>query len=266
MLVLSAPPSRWLLAICVLAIASTAAVLVVPRSSPRPRLVRTPVPLLVPVVMPAKPAPASLVSPIDPSATWIPAYGTCTRPDRDAQAVIDARVRVWVDRAWKDVVPEEPITYYGCMDRGSIVVNALADAVYVHGERIARWWVLRLTDRAIEVLASARGASLLDSDAHAVSHQVDTFALADLDGDGRLEPIIERYDSGDDTRASQTDVLVLVGNRLRLVGHTEGYVRGAAMAHGKLVVDVESTSGRAQYCVGARGRWARCLADPPAPR
>jgi hypothetical protein len=247
----------WRLVAALAVVAGLAALAVDERSAPEPRIVRVPAPVsvpapvILPIVRQVQAPPAAPPAAPHRSESWIPAYGACTRPDQAAQDLIDTRVRAWVDRTTHDwLADDDPSVWYGCVDHGAIVVNVEADPAPVYGHHESRWWVLRITDRAIDVIASQRGPEL--GDPNAPLRQVEAIALVDLDGDGVLEPIIERYDG---TLDVETTVSAERRGQLQVVGRHADYILGSETRDGRLAIEMEAGEW---YCVGARGRWRAC--------
>jgi hypothetical protein len=124
----------------------------------------------------------------------IPALRSCPRPSMDERAEITRRVEAWIRRRHpraRRVDGEIGNVSFGCVEAGGIVVDAQAD-LETGRSRVGRWWTLRVTPTKIAVIEETSGCASVDCMEWSDVASVQTFVLADLDGDGTRDPIILR--------------------------------------------------------------------------
>jgi len=237
--------------LCVLAVLASTAVLALSLSLP-------PSPVSLPLSLTLKPLPSPVPVtvpasvPAVPEPDWIPWYGSCARPTASARGELLRRVYAWITRVRPGWLADDsdPSVRFGCVDRGGIVLDVqLDDDAHPYPER-GVWWVLRVTPRAIRVIASLTGAArdawMEDSEQDSLT----TLALVDLDGDGVSDPILltDRRLGG---AVHAEDTLRTPG---RLIGTSDSDIVALGLSGKRLEVAI----GDVHRCIGARGRWARC--------
>ena len=122
---------------------------------------------------------------------WLPALGPCKRPDDAQRAVIRATIDAWIAgqlNVGKDTQLMIGQVRAGCDEAAGIVVDVQADMLPEHNHQ-GHWWILRIKDRAVDVLGHHRGTATEDYMEWADETQLFTVGLADLDRDGTLDVI-----------------------------------------------------------------------------
>jgi len=128
-----------------------------------------------------------------PTRALIGATRGCKRPD-DAQAArLQARVERWVAAlhpraSWAD---DGVHLTFGCFERDGLVLDVHVDARLGDDAR-GYYWVVRLHDGALTVVAAQVGSACADYMEWAREDSVGTLALVDLDHDGDLDPLVVR--------------------------------------------------------------------------
>lgn len=129
-----------------------------------------------------------------PTPTEIPAFGPCTRPDPDAQAKLRTRIEAWLRQQWPAREAEEPpLLTFGCVDRGGAIVDIAVDTAD-KGKKQANkghWLTVRVADR-IAVVIETDGIPSTWGGEWAISTELHTMALADLDRDGVFDVVSVR--------------------------------------------------------------------------
>jgi hypothetical protein len=145
---------------------------------------------------------AELGKPADGAGDTIPALGPCQRPAADERAALRARVLAWIERTTASFEhpaeePEQLSLRFGCVEPAGIVIAAQMDRetkqrTRSHAPDVGHWWTLRATKDSITALSETRGLATLRYGAYSKKLFQDTVALADLDGDGVLDPLVAR--------------------------------------------------------------------------
>lgn len=218
--------------------------------------------------------PALVAAPVVDQAAWIMAPDECVRPEAKQRRAIDVQLRAWVGRTVRgEHVDDDQGNWqltFGCVDRAGIVVDVQADLVGRAGTLAGHWWVVRLTGHSIHVLAAASGEAVLDcchSDrpGRTVLTSVETVVLADLDGDGVLDPVIAREARVDGEADGDVRIFVSRRGRLDEVGRLFGQVADESALGRIASLHFERGDGDTfdiHRCVTTRRRWTRCASDP----
>lgn len=116
----------------------------------------------------------------DPHAPDLPALGDCVRPDAKERAAI---AKLLVDVSYADV---------GCKDPDGVVVAYNFDRM--KGTRPVKgvWRVARVKDKQVTPLGEAVGAPELDWQEYAEENTIKVLVLADVDGDGARDAVLEQ--------------------------------------------------------------------------
>ncbi len=222
--------------------------------------------------------------PEPPSSTTdhLAALAFCPRPTAAELAALRARVSAWIDRAApSERQREDSIGSFaaGCAEAAGVVVDVQAD-LYDRGardrfaagvRRHGHWWTLRVGAGSIDVIAHVRGIARDDFMEWSWIQTSATLVLADLDGDGLLEPLLVR-DAHEGGATSETTLSVAVVAGVRDVGHHAGSIGLARWqpppGEGVVVVALAGSAGSRTIfrCVDAAPTWHACPASALAER
>jgi hypothetical protein len=114
----------------------------------------------------------------------IPAIGTCRRPDAAERTEVLAHVTGWIA---KSGLGGEPELRFGCDELTGTLVDVHLDVAHA-----GYWWTLRVSPDHVDRLVEVTGISSDDWMEWAWETSASTLALADLDGDGRLDVVTAR--------------------------------------------------------------------------
>jgi hypothetical protein len=137
----------------------------------------------------------------DPGEGAIPALGPCQRPSLAERDALRTRVLAWIEKttASSERPTDEPgqlALRFGCVEPAGIVITAQMDRETKQrvrtGPDVGHWWTLRAAKDAIAVLSETRGIATLRYSAYVLKVTEEPIALADLDGDGALDPLLVR--------------------------------------------------------------------------
>jgi hypothetical protein len=188
--------SRWLLAIAVVsAVASAdAAPAAGPASKATPASAElTPAEVIARLRVLAKKKrdalAASFPALMEKDSPDIPAPEPCKRPAEAQQKAIANVVSAWI-AAQPGMQRSVQVmnTRFGCVEPAGVVVDAQADVLNPQ-DRSGHWWILRIKDQAVEVLAHERGAAVNDFMEWTQETMLVTVGLADVDGDGTRDVV-----------------------------------------------------------------------------
>jgi hypothetical protein len=119
------------------------------------------------------------------------AIGTCRRPDAAERDQVRAHVASWVAKSLPgQTLDMDPDLRFGCDELTGTIVDVHVDTTGAH--RGGYWWTLRVAPDRIERLVEVRGMSTMDWMEWSSETSATTVALADLDGDGRLDVVSAR--------------------------------------------------------------------------
>lgn len=206
----------------------------------------------------------------------IPALGPCQRPSADERAALRQRVLAWIEQstAGFEHPAEEPAQLslrFGCVEPAGIVIAAQMDRETKqrsrsHAPDVGHWWTLRATPASIAILSETRGLATLRYNAYDRKLFQETLALADLDGDGVLDPLVARIDRAG-IALNAAIQLSVVGSRTNKRTAVAAFgdevapalVQGAGRS-GPIVLEIADNFAavRAFRCVGATLTLARC--------
>jgi hypothetical protein len=189
-------------------------------------------------------------------------------PDREpaSELALQQRVAAWVRTATGagGVALEDNAVRLGCHRPDGVVADVGVDLSLRDGN-VRRSWVLRVTDRAIESLATAEGPASTDWMEDVVTHGVTTLAEADLDGDGHADVIIAETTHEIGSPRSQYALRGWLSSKRRLVSlvDLDGGDVDATIVPGQLVVSIDPLGMGSRpleyHCLGPGG-----LFDCPA--
>lgn len=121
------------------------------------------------------------------------AIGACTRPDAAEREQIRTHVASWIARSVPaDSLDNGPDFRFGCDELTGTLVDVHIDTTGEH--RGGYWWTLRVAPDRVERVVEVTGMSSMDWMEWESETSASTVALADLDGDGRLDVITARDD------------------------------------------------------------------------
>jgi hypothetical protein len=125
-------------------------------------------------------------APVQAPSDDLLALGTCRRPDAAERAQITEHVASWIAKS--GITPDVPADLrFGCDELTGTLVDAHVDFGH-HGT----WWTLRVSPDRIERVVEVTGISTQDWMEWSWETSAETIALADLDGDGRLDVVTAR--------------------------------------------------------------------------
>lgn len=132
----------------------------------------------------------------DPSVTDIPAIGDCARPDATERAAIEKpRGRAFLP--------------FGCKDPDGIIVEEQFELMKGTRRDKGVWRVLRVKDKRVTQLGEAVGTPEVDWQEWAEENTIHVLVLADVDGDGARDAVLEQT-SQEGGAIAHTSVLQVV--------------------------------------------------------
>jgi hypothetical protein len=178
------------------------------------------------------------------------AIGTCRRPDAAERDQVRAHVARWVAKSLPgQALDTDPELRFGCDELTGTIVDVHVDTAGEH--RDGYWWTLRVAPDRIERLVEVRGMSSMDFMEWSWETVGSTVALADLDGDGRLD-VVSARDSHEGGATEHTIELSAITARtgkrhvIATVGNDVEAVPGLA----SLVVAITGERSTVYRCIG----------------
>lgn len=156
---------------------------------------------------------------------FIPAAGRCQRPTAKQRRALNTRLTRWVAARYPDEHADLGFSV-GCVETTGLAVAMSADVTEKRGpeRRSSLWWVLRVTDATITVIAERRATAEIDYMEWADEGRLDVLALVDLDGDDIRDIVWERTEHEGGARHTYADVRV----ERSTTGNSE-HVRGISL-------------------------------------
>ncbi len=199
------------------------------------------------------------------------AFGPCRRLDVPQQAAVTARIRTWMAKAYAadngNLYDDAPKVAFGCADtQHGIIVDVQADRGRPPQHPIGRWWTLRVGDD-IKVLAELKGSPESYFSEYAIERTLHTIALADLDHDGVLDPIVTRVDHEGGSSTNRIELLTPLSSApavrppIAELGDTIELPRGQRRDATTVVVKITThghESHPAYRCIDGGTTLARC--------
>jgi hypothetical protein len=133
----------------------------------------------------------------DPHIADIPAVGDCARPDATERAAIEK------------LLAEAYLIHVGCKDPDGIIVAEQFDRMKGTRRDKGVWRVLRVKDKKVTQLGEAVGTPEVDWQEWAEENTINVLVLADVDGDGARDAVLEQT-SQEGGAVAHTSVLQVV--------------------------------------------------------
>jgi hypothetical protein len=115
----------------------------------------------------------------DPYVADIPAVGDCARPDATERAAIEKLLA-------------QAFVHVGCKDPDGIIVAEQFDRMKGTRRDKGVWRVLRVKDKKVTQLGEAVGTPEVDWQEYAQENTINVLVLADVDGDGARDAVLEQ--------------------------------------------------------------------------
>jgi hypothetical protein len=184
----------------------------------------------------------------------------CPNPKPVRELELRRRVAAWVRATTSTgvVTLEDDDVRVGCYHPDYVIADVGVD-LSLRGGSVRRSWVLRVTDRAIESLATADGPASTVWIEDVVTHDVTTLAESDLDGDGLPDVVIAETTHEIGSPMSHYALRSWLSSKRRLASlvDLEGGCLDATVAPGQLVVSIDAlgmgTRSLEYHCLGPRG-------------
>jgi hypothetical protein len=144
-----------------------------------------------------------------PTEGLIPAAGRCQRPTAKQRRALNTRLTRWVAARYPHERADLGFSV-GCVETTGLAIAMSADVTEKRGpeSRSSLWWVLRVTDATITVIAERRATAEVDYMEWADEGTLDVIALVDLDGDDIRDIVWERTEHAGGAVHTYADVRV----------------------------------------------------------
>jgi len=193
----------------------------------------------------------------------IVAIGTCYRPDAIEREQVRAHVIRWIAKSRPGETPDaDPEIRFGCDGLTGTLVDVHVDTNTSGGRpRAGYWWTLRVAPDRVERIVEVIGISTQDWMEWSPETSAATVALADLDGDGRLDVVSAResHEGGSSTRDIELSAVTSRTGKRSVIASFGDDV-SAVPSLGSLVVAITSHGEQrtAFRCVGADLKLGTC--------
>lgn len=156
----------------------------------------------------------------------------------------------------------------GCVEPSGVIVNAQADVLDKPGGREVHgnWWVVRVNGAKLEVLSDISGPPLAYFSEWTQERTADTVALADVDGDGKLDAVIEHVAHEGGSMRNYIDLSIVTGGGVKkdLASFSDNATMvGTALP---LVLRIDNREAVTYRCIDKSLAFGPCAATGPALR
>jgi hypothetical protein len=161
-----------------------------------------------------------------------------------------AHVATWVARSLAGATLDgEPDVRFGCDELTGTIVDVHVDTSGEH--RAGYWWTLRVAPDRVDRLVQVTGMSTQDWMEWSAETSAATVALADLDGDGRLDvvSVVDSHEGGATTHDLELSVVLARSGKRRTVA-TFGNDVEAVPGLPSLVVAITGRDRTVYRCIG----------------